>query len=145
MLNKIITTLFIFILILIGCDNNKNADSKNNSVLNKLTVYYLHPNKSCATCKEVGVITQQTMQKYFLPQLKKGQILFSDINISRPENDSIANKFQCNWSGLYLLLNKNGEEISEDLTKTAFMYALNNPDTLEYLLKLKINEKIKLL
>ena len=140
MLKKIIILLFIFIPIIIGCYNNEN-----NSVSNKITVYYLHPSKSCPTCKEVGAITQKTIKKFFLSQLKNGQIVFSDINISKPENDSIAAKFQCNWSGLYFLLNSNGNETTEDFTKTSFMYALNNPDTLEYLLKLKINEKIKLL
>jgi len=135
--------LFAF-FILCGCGNNKNSqsDKAESKIVPKVSVYYLHQKKSCMTCKAVGSVSRNTTEKYFKQELSNGEVAFFDLDISEPANDSIAVKFECNWSGLYIYASGSGKEVTEDLTDVAFMYALNNPDTLEQIVKSTIAKKL---
>jgi hypothetical protein len=137
----IIAIAFIFS----GCGSSNNSDKTTNdsiSVKPKVSVYYLHQKKRCATCKAVGSISKTTTEKNFANEIKEGKVAFFDLDISEPANDSIAKKFECTWSGLYILSDNNGKEVTEDLTDVGFMYAVNNPDTLEQIIRSTIAEKL---
>lgn len=139
-----IATILIAFFILTSCWNNNKSQSDKGAikVTPKVSVYYLHQKKSCPTCKAVGSVSRSTTEKYFKQELNDGKVAFFDLDISKPENDSVAVKFECNWSGLYIYSSNNGKEIKEDLTDVAFMYAVNNPDTLEQLVKSSITKKL---
>ncbi len=108
----------------------------------KVSVFYLHQKKSCMTCKAVGSVSKSAIEKYFQKEINEGKVAFLDLDISQPANDSIAKKFECTWSGLYILSYDNGKEVAEDLTDVAFMYAVNKPDTLEQIVISTIAEKL---
>lgn len=136
--------ILITFFILCGCGNNNKSqsDKAESKTAPKVSVYYLHQKKSCMTCKAVGSVSRSTTEKYFKQELSDGKVAFFDLDISEPANDSIAVKFECNWSGLYIYASCNGKEVTEDLTDVAFMYALNNPDTLEQIVKSTIAKKL---
>jgi hypothetical protein len=137
----IILSTFIGSQLFYSCGNsgNKEANSKTSP---KVSIYYLHQPKSCKTCKAVGKISRSTTEKYFQKELEKGTLAYFDLDISQPSNDSIGRKFECAWSGLYLLSVVDGKEVKEDLTDVAFMYAVNKPDTLEQIIKSSLAKKL---
>lgn len=137
--------IFVAVAILSGCGNSGNTgktDQDSVNVVPNVSVYYLHQKKSCMTCKAVGSVTKSTTEKYFQKEINEGKVIFIDMDISQSANDSIAKKFECTWSGLYILSYNNGKEVTEDLTDVAFMYAVNNPDTLEEIVKSTITKKL---
>jgi hypothetical protein len=134
---------FIIILIasLFAC-HPKNIKENNSTSAPKVSVYYLHQTKGCMTCKAIGKISKATTDKYFQKEIKDGLVAYFDLDISLPSNDSIAKKFECTWSGLYVSFFKNGKNVAEDLTDVAFMYAVSKPDTLEQIVKFSIDNKL---
>jgi hypothetical protein len=134
---QIISILFI---LLISCNNNDSKKTTENKINKKVEIYYLHQKKKCPTCKAVGIVTKNTLEKYFIKELTAGEIVFNDINLSDTVNASIGKKFDCKWSGLYILSYFKGKDKIEDITGEAFMLARNKPDSLDYILKTKINK-----
>lgn len=142
---RIFPIIILGLLFFWGCGNSEvTNNSDKDSVMTKLlvSVYYLHQKKSCMTCKAVGSVTKSTTEKYFQKEINEGKVIFIDMDISQSANDSIVKKFECTWSGLYILSYNNGKEVTEDLTDVAFMYAVNNPDTLEEIVKSTITKKL---
>jgi hypothetical protein len=100
-------------------DSTKVATSN----IAKVTVYYFHGDRRCKTCIAVGDVAQKTVNEQF-----KGNsdVIFSEINIDKPENEKIAEKYQV--SGSSLMIDVKGKV--EDLTEFAFENAVNKPELL---------------
>ena len=62
-------------------------------------------------------------------QMKKGNVVFRSIDISKKENEKIAEKYQVTWSSLFIVKYKDGQESDENMTKFAFGNARKSPDT----------------
>jgi hypothetical protein len=118
-----------------GHDKHSNAP--------EVSVYYLHQPKGCASCKAIAGISKATVEKYFKKEMTEGRLAYFDLDITKPGNDTIAQKFDCSWAGLYISYMKNGKEHAEDLTGEGFMYAVYRPDTLEQIIKTSINKKLQ--
>ena len=140
-----ITSIIALILILNSCENSHSkgkTDNDSTKVKPKVSVYYLHQKKRCPTCKAVGNVSKTTTEIDFSKEIKEGNVAYFDIDISGHNNDSIAQKFQCTWSGLYILSVKENKENIVDLTKFGFMYSLNKPDTLVQKIRSVITENL---
>jgi hypothetical protein len=100
-------------------DSTKVATSN----IAKVTVYYFHGDRRCKTCIAVGDVAQKTVNEQF-----KGNsnVVFSEINIDKPENEKIAEKYQV--SGSSLMIDVKGKV--ENLTEFAFENAINKPELL---------------
>jgi hypothetical protein len=105
----------------------------------KVEVYYFHQSKRCKTCIAVGELAKQFVKDNY-ESMNNKDVLYRDINISLEENQNIADKFQVNWSGLYILNHNSKGEVTDNLTEFAFMYAVDNPDTVIKVLKGKISK-----
>lgn len=73
--------------------------------------------------------TREAMEKNFSEQMKKGNVVFRSIDISKKENEKIAEKYQVTWSSLFIVKYKDGQESYENMTKFAFGNARKSPDT----------------
>jgi hypothetical protein len=140
-----LSAIFVLASIISSCGNSENKGKTNQDSVKikpQVSVYYLHQKKRCTTCKAVGNISKTTTETNFGNEIKEGKVAFFDLDISEPANDSIGKKFECAWSGLYILSAKEGKEKIEDLTDFGFMYAINKPDTLEQKIKSAITENL---
>ena len=108
-----------------GSKTSDKIDSTKVSTSNiaKVTVYYFHGDRRCKTCIAVGEVAKSTINDQF-----KGnkEVLFSEINIDKTENEKIAEKYQV--SGSSLLIDVKGKV--ENLTEFAFENAVNKPELL---------------
>lgn len=126
-----------------GCNPSQDKTTTSEAGKNRVTVYYLHQPKRCKTCIAVGEVAKETIRTFFAEELASGQLAFEDLDISREENAGIRDELQCTWSGLYIVQKEDTVSTVEDLTTLGFMYALNQPDTLEKTLIHKLNDLLK--
>jgi hypothetical protein len=138
----IFCTLFLF-----SChsaiDKKDSDTSKSNSTFAKVEIYNFHQTKRCKACLAVGEQVKQFVIDNYGNNDNK-DVLFRDVNISLKENQTIADKFQVNWSGLYILAHTSKGDVTENLTEFAFMNAVDKPDSVRKALESKINKYLNL-
>ena len=82
-------------------------------------VLYFHGKKRCVTCNAI-----ETLARNVIDSLANEKVVLKIIDISKKENEAIANKYEVTWSSL--ILNR-GEKI-ENLTEMGFGYAKSQPE-----------------
>lgn len=116
---------------------NKSTETKSQN--DRIEVLYFHGKQRCATCMAIEQNTKEVITEQFTDELKNGSIVFKSIDISKTENEKIAEKYEVTWSSLFICKWKNGKETYENLTEYAFASARTAPDTFKNI----IIEKIK--
>ena len=87
----------------------------NNQKADKVEVFLFHATKRCITCITIGKLAGETVNEYFQPELRNGQIKFREINTDLSENKDLARKFQASGSSLFINAIINGKDnITED-------------------------------
>ena len=108
-----------------------------------MEVLYFHGKKRCATCMAIEKNTKDVIETQFADELENGTVIFRIIDISEPENEKIADKYEVTWSSLFVSQWKDGKETYENLTEYAFANARTSPDIFKSGLTEKINELLK--
>lgn len=109
----------------------------------RVEVLYFHGKKRCATCMAIEKNTKDVVEEQFADELGNGTVVFRIIDISDPENEEIAEKYEVTWSSLFVSRWKDGKETYENLTEYAFANARTSPETFKSGLTGKINELLK--
>lgn len=120
-MNKLIFVFFVSLL-LASC--GKKTEQMKSAVAdtvaaNVTQVLYFYGKQRCVTCNEIERLTKEVVDS-----LSNDQIVLKIIDLSLPENESIADRYEITWSSL--LLDRNGKV--SDLTETAFSYAKGQPE-----------------
>lgn len=97
----------------------------------------------CATCMAIESNTKATMKKNFADQIKKGKVTFKVIDISKKENEKIAEKYEVTWSSLFIVRHKNGKETYKNMTEFAFANARKSPDVFRAGVVKSVNEMLR--
>ena len=106
-------------------------------------VLYFHGKQRCATCMAIESNTKAAMEESFAEQIKKGEVVFKVIDISKKENEKIAEKYEVTWSSLFIVKYKNGQETYENMTEFAFGNARKSPDVFKAGIVKSVNEMLK--
>ena len=106
-------------------------------------VLYFHGKQRCATCIAIENNTLAVMKENLAEQVKKGEVVFKVIDISKKENEKIAEKYEVTWSSLFVVRYKNGQEIAENITQFAFGNARKSPEVFKEGLVKTINDMLK--
>ena len=125
-------------------------DNTDNRMLTCLTVHIpdcfknllLAEHPSGLLC-QIEKNTKEVLEEQFADELGNGTVVFRIIDISDPENEEIADKYEVSWSSLFVCKWKDGKETYENLTEYAFANARTSPDTFKSGLTEKINELLK--
>jgi hypothetical protein len=140
-----LTKQFIFITLavinagfsLTSCNSKTSKNSETGEVKaitevtrpEKVTAYYFHATRRCATCEAVEKVTKASLKEYY-----GSDVPFISINRDEDKNEAIINHYKVNAQTLLIV--KNDKMIN--LTNDAFLNARTNPDKL----KAKIKETI---
>lgn len=92
-------------LVLVACGGGKSKAQKSNDQENtkdRIEVLYFHGKQRCATCMAIEQRMKETLEEQFAGELKDGTLVSRVIDISQPENEALADKYQVTWSSLYL-------------------------------------------
>lgn len=107
---------------------------------NRIEVLYFHGAQRCITCRAIEKHTKELLDSLYSNELANGTIVYRAIDISKKENEGIADKYEVTWSSLFVNKWNNGKEQVNNLTDYAFSYAKGQPDTFKAGLKDKIAE-----
>lgn len=83
------------------------------------------------------------MKENLAEQVKKGEVVFKVIDISKKENEKIAEKYEVTWSSLFVVRYKNGRETAENMTQFAFGNARKSPEVFKEGLVKTVNDMLK--
>ncbi|MDD3037437.1 nitrophenyl compound nitroreductase subunit ArsF family protein [Bacteroides sp.] len=131
--------IFILIIIatsLLSCGGSASktqvaTDTKQGDVTK---VLYFHGKQRCVTCNAIEKLTKEV-----LDSLANEKIVMKVINLSKTENEAIADKYEVTWSSL--ILDRNGKV--ENLTDMGFSYAKGQPEVFKTKLIEAINNITK--
>lgn len=128
---------------LFACGGSNSKTQKDNDADNtkdRIEVLYFHGKQRCATCMAIEQRTRETLDEQFADELKNGALVFRVIDISQPENEALADKYEVTWSSLYLCQWKASRETPENLTEFAFGNARKAPEAFKAGLAARIRE-----
>lgn len=94
-----------------------------------LQILYFHGKQRCITCNAIERLTREVVDS-----IGSDKIAMRILDISKAQNQPLAQKYEVTWSSL--ILEHNGK--AENLTKMGFSYAKNQPAVF----KQKLNESI---
>ena len=144
-MNSTLTILLVSLLML-ACGQQTNAETGNEpakQVKDCVEVIYFHGKQRCVTCRAIEQHTKDVLNAHYAKQMKEGKVVLRVIDISKKENEAIAEKYEVTWSSLFLVSHKNGKEKTENLTEFAFGNARSNPDKFKSGLQQYINQSLK--
>ncbi len=143
---KKVLALLTLCLGLVACGNTgakgaQAAETENSK--DHVEVLYFHGKQRCATCVAIEQNTQEVIAQQFADETRDGQLVFRIVDLSAPENEALADKYQVTWSSLIVSKWADGKETSENLTEYAFANARTAPETFRKGLADKIRTLLK--
>lgn len=123
-----------------GGNPKAQKDNARENTKDRIEVLYFHGKQRCATCMAIEQRTRETLEGQFADELKNGTLVFRVIDISQPENEALADKYEVTWSSLFVCRWKAGRETPENLTEFAFGNARTAPDAFKSGLAARIRE-----
>lgn len=133
-------------LLVSACGNNSaqnNTTTEEQPEKDHVEILYFHGKQRCATCMAIESNTEEAIKTQFADELENGTVIFKTIDISDPENEKVADKYEVTWSSLIIGKWKDGKETYENLTEFAFANARTSPDTFKSGLTEKVKELLK--
>ncbi|MEG1611830.1 MAG: nitrophenyl compound nitroreductase subunit ArsF family protein [Alistipes sp.] len=142
---KILLITLLSIIGLISCGNAQKKEMTTDQPQKPdcIEVLSFHGAQRCPTCVAIEKQTRTVIETNFSAQVKDGTVIFRIIDLSQPENEPLAERYEVTWSSL--LVNKwhNGTEQVTNLTKFAFANARTNPEKFKYELQTTIENLLK--
>lgn len=139
---KRIVTIGVMLLTLIGCGGRNSQKSSNSSTATDsaaaVKVYVFHAAQRCATCRAIDAVVAEVMNNDFTDGVKSGNVALLDVDITKPENKSLVEKYEIYSTSL--LIDAGGKVTN--LTNDAFQYARSNPDKLKEILRANISKAL---
>lgn len=134
---------FALIIGLASCGNGVNTANAKSPEKDRVEVIYFHGKQRCATCMAIEKNTKEVLETVFADEIKDGKIVFRTVDISTPDGEAIADRYEVAWSSLFVNKWRDGKETRNNLTKFGFGTALKNPDVFKTGLEETIRESLK--
>ena len=133
--------LFALMIGLTACA--ADAQKKEEIPKDGVEVLYFHGKQRCATCQAIEKETKALIDSQFADAVNSGKVRFRVVDITKSENEALADKYEITWSSLVIVKYNNGKETAENLTQFAFANARSNPAQFKKELAAKINQMLK--
>lgn len=140
-MNKLLLIIALFIgMTACGSKHKGSPRTEPESAGNDRTeVLYFHSKKRCATCLAIEEHTRDVVSTMFADELKNGAVVFRVIDMTTPEGDKMADRYEVAWSSLFVNKWKDGQETRSNLTEFGFSTARKEPE----LFKKELADKIR--
>ena len=140
---KKLLVFFALMIGLVSCGSGDNTANAKSPEKDRVEVMYFHGKQRCATCMAIEKNAKEVVNTLFADELKNGTVVFKTVDISTPEGEEIADKYEVTWSSLFVNKWKDGKESRNNLTEFGFGNARNNPDGFKIGLADKIRQSLK--
>jgi len=133
---KNVVLALIMIAAVTGCQSRGSGATQTAAAdPDVVSVYYFHGKARCMTCIAVGDVAKKTVETVYADNKK---VCFVDLDNSEKVNEALVKKYEVAWNALIIAKGDNHVEI----TQQAFATAVNNPQTLENLIKDEVNKRL---
>lgn len=140
---KKLLMIFVAMLGLMSCSSGKKTEESKHQETDRVEVIYFHGKKRCPTCMAIENNAKSVVDSLFAEELKNGTVVYKTVDISTPEGEKTADKYEVTWSSLYVNKWKDGVETRENMTDFGFGNARKNPDAFKNGVADKIREFLK--
>lgn len=140
---KRLLMIFALVIGLMSCGNGKNTANAKSLEKDRVEVIYFHGKQRCATCMAIEKNTKELVNSMFANELKNGSVVFKTVDISTPEGEAVADKYEVTWSSLFVNKWKEGKETRNNMTDFGFTNARKNPEGFKKGLTEKIRQSLK--
>ena len=140
---KKLLLIFTLMIGLLSCGSRDNTATAKSPEKDRVEVIYFHGKQRCATCMAIEKNAKEVVNALFANELKNGTIVFKAVDISTPEGEKIADKYEVTWSSLFVNKWKDGKESRNNLTEFGFRNARKNPDGFKKGIADKIRQLLK--
>lgn len=140
---KKLLMIFVLLIGLVSCGSGENTANAKSPVNDRVEVIYFHGKQRCATCMAIEKNTREVLNSMFANELKSGKVVFKIVDISTPEGEKIADRYEVTWSSLFVNKWKGGKETRDNMTEFGFGNARKNPDAFKKGLADKIHQSLK--
>lgn len=135
--------MVLLIAVFVGVTGRVEAQSVAVRNKNYVEVLYFHGKQRCPTCRAVEALSKEVVATDFAAEVKRGRLLVRVIDISKSENEKMAERYEVSWSSLFIDAWKGGREIRNNMTEFAFSNARIAPDKFKQEFHNKIAELLK--
>lgn len=135
--------IFALTIGLMSCGSGEKTSDTQTAQNDRVEIIYFHGKQRCPTCMAIENCTREVVNSMFAGGLEKGTLVFKTVDISTPEGEKLADKYEVTWSSLFVNKWKDGKETRNDMTEFGFGNARNNPDVFKTGLADKIRESLK--
>lgn len=140
---KKLLMVFALVIGLLSCGTGEKTVDVQNTENDRVEVVYFHGKQRCPTCMAIENRTREVIDSVFADELQNGTLIFRIVDISTPEGEQLADRYEVSWSSLFVNRWKDGEESRNNMTEFGFANVRNNPDTFKTGLGEKIREALK--
>lgn len=106
-------------------------------------VVYFHGKQRCATCMAIEQNARDVVESLFADEVKCGRVVFKTVDISTPDGEALADRYEVTWSALFVNAWKGGKETRHNLTDFGFANARKKTDVFKAGLSDKIREGLQ--
>ncbi|HNW56841.1 MAG TPA: nitrophenyl compound nitroreductase subunit ArsF family protein [Bacteroidales bacterium] len=133
---KLLASVLIVFLSSVSCNSQTNNQKVAQTVSSsKVSVYYFHFTRRCATCMAVEENARKAIEALYPNEVKSGDYSFTSLNLDEASTKDLANKLGV--GGQTLLVVRGDKKI--DITSAAWM-AAHNSDKMKEEIKSGINK-----
>lgn len=135
--------IFALVIGLTSCGNGAETTNAKAPEKDRVEVIYFHGKQRCATCMAIENNSKELVNSMFANEIKNGAVVFKTVDISTPEGEKIADKYEVTWSSLFVNKWEKGKETRNNMTDFGFANARKNPDVFKKGLAEKIRQSLK--
>lgn len=148
MMKKLIC-LFVSMTFMMACGSrsaqtNETAFIEGNDA-DRVEILYFHGAQRCLTCRAIESHTMALLDSLYTEETTNGKIVWKVVDISKPEYEAIADKYEVTGSSLFINGWKADKECVNNMTTFSFANARKNPEQFKEGIRSKIEELLKAL
>ena len=109
-----------------GRQNEKMTETSDGPSTADVEVIYFFGKQRCSTCVAMEKFAKEALDSVFADKTKDGTIIFKSVDITTPEGEKLADRFEVSSSSLYIVDNNPDKPEKVDMTAFGFRNARNN-------------------
>lgn len=145
---KKIVCLIACLASLVSCGGNqtKNAQASVPEELgeNRVELLVFYGAQRCATCHAIEDRSKELVESVFADDLASGLLVYRTVDMTTPEGEALADRYEVASSSLILAQYLGKEESVKDLTRMAFLNARNQPDVFKQDLSKEVRDLLNI-
>lgn len=94
--------IFAMVIGLVSCGSGDNTATAKTPEKDIVEAIYFHGKQRCATCMAIEKNAKEVVTTLFANEHKNGTVVFKTVDISTPEGEKIADKYEVTWSSLFV-------------------------------------------